>query len=89
VGYSLPEGGVLLFAVCGGEGERSDGFLPGGRTPPQRSRKKRSKGAAERDEFLRVLWRMELSRIDPGRLVFVDEMGVPTLPWLPSTLSRP
>jgi transposase len=27
---------------------------------------------------LRVLWRMELSRIDPGRLVFVDEMGTHT-----------
>jgi transposase len=27
---------------------------------------------------LRVLWRMEFSRIDPGRLVFVDEMGTHT-----------
>jgi transposase len=27
---------------------------------------------------LRVLWRMGLSRIDPGRLVFVDEMGTHT-----------
>ncbi len=27
---------------------------------------------------MRVLWRMELSRIDPGRLVFVDEMGTHT-----------
>jgi transposase len=75
VGYSLPEGGVPICSV-GGEGERSDG-LPGGRTPSQEP-KKRSKGAAERDEFLRVLWRMELSRIDPGRLVFVDEMGTHT-----------
>jgi transposase len=39
---------------------------------------KRSTGAAERDEFLRVLWRMEVGRIDPGRLVFVDEMGTHT-----------
>jgi transposase len=27
---------------------------------------------------LRVLWRMEVGRIDPGRLVFVDEMGTHT-----------
>jgi len=40
--------------------------------------KKRSKGAAERDEFLRLLWRTQMGRLDPGRLVFVDEMGVHT-----------
>ena len=40
--------------------------------------KKRSTGARERDEFLRLLWRMELGRIDPERLVFVDEMGTHT-----------
>jgi hypothetical protein len=51
--------------------------LPNGRTPPQEP-KKRSRGAAERDEFLRALWRMEVCRIDPGRLVFVDEMGTHT-----------
>jgi transposase len=27
---------------------------------------------------LRALWRMEVGRIDPGRLVFVDEMGTHT-----------
>jgi uncharacterized protein YfaP (DUF2135 family) len=27
---------------------------------------------------LRVLWRMEVGRIDPERLVFVDEMGTHT-----------
>jgi hypothetical protein len=40
--------------------------------------KKRSKGAAESDEFLRSLWRMEVGRLDPGRLVFVDELGTHT-----------
>ena len=39
---------------------------------------KRSRGAAERDEFLRLLWRMETGCVDPGRLVFVDEMGAHT-----------
>ncbi len=40
--------------------------------------KKRSKGAAERDEFLRLLWRTQMEGLDPRRLVFVDEMGVHT-----------
>lgn len=40
--------------------------------------KKRTKGAAERDEFLRLLWRTQMGDLDPGRLVFVDEMGVHT-----------
>lgn len=51
----------------------SDG-LPGDKTPLTQS-KKRSRGAAERDEFLRLLWRMEIGCVDPARLVFVDEMG--------------
>ena len=38
--------------------------------------KKRSLGAAERDEFLRSAWRMTVAgEVDAGRLVFVDEMG--------------
>ena len=75
MGYSLTEGRV---PVCGGGGfgERSDG-LPDGRATAQEP-KKRSRGAAERDEFLRLLWRMEVGRIDPGRLAFVDEMGTHT-----------
>jgi transposase len=41
--------------------------------------KKRSVGAAERDEFLRAAWRVTLAQhIDPERLVFVDEMGAHT-----------
>jgi transposase len=35
-------------------------------------------GARERDEFLRLWWRMELGSLDPSRLVFVDEMGTHT-----------
>jgi len=37
------------------------------------SRKKIGRAAAQREEFLRSLWRMELGRIDPGRLVFLAE----------------
>ncbi len=38
--------------------------------------KKRSVGAAERDEFLRAAWRaLVAGEVDAGRLVFVDEMG--------------
>lgn len=41
--------------------------------------KKRSVGAAERDEWLRAAWRVTLAaQIDPERLVFVDEMGANT-----------
>src|SRR3712207_1503887 len=75
VGYPRSEDRVPL-RPHGGFGERGDG-LSRGRTPAQEP-KKRSRGAAERDESLRVLWRMEVGRIDPGRLVFVDEMGTHT-----------
>jgi len=38
--------------------------------------KKRSLGAAERDEFLRAAWQLLfVGKVDAGRLVFVDEMG--------------
>ncbi len=41
--------------------------------------KKRSVGAAERDEWLRAAWRVTLAQhIDPERFVFVDEMGAHT-----------
>ena len=40
--------------------------------------KKRTVGARERDEFLRLLWREELGGIDPSRVAFVDEMGTHT-----------
>jgi hypothetical protein len=38
--------------------------------------KKRSLGAGEQDEFLRVAWRLMVGgEVDAERLVFVDEMG--------------
>ena len=38
--------------------------------------KKRSVGAAERDEFLRAAWRaLAAGRTEASRLLFVDEMG--------------
>ena len=51
--------------------------------------KKRSVGASERDEWLRAALRVMLAaRIDPERLVFVDEMGTntslsPIYAWAP------
>lgn len=35
-------------------------------------------GASERDEWLRLLWRTELSKVDAKLLVFVDECGTNT-----------
>jgi transposase len=35
-------------------------------------------GASERDEWLRLLWRTELSKVDSKLLVFVDECGTNT-----------
>jgi hypothetical protein len=41
--------------------------------------KKRSLGAAERDEFLRAAWRVLVAgEIEAERLVFVDECGANT-----------
>jgi hypothetical protein len=51
--------------------------------------KKRSVGAAERDELLRAAWRLLFAAsIDARRLVFVDEMGTntsitPVYAWSP------
>src|SRR5215204_6176151 len=59
-----------------GIGERGD-YLPHAQAFVAQP-KKRTKGAKERDEFLRRVWREELGRIDAERLVFVDEMGIHT-----------
>ena len=76
MGHPLSEGRVPFRRVRG-EGERSH-RLSYATTPLARS-KKRSKGALERDEFFRSVWRIkELGRIDAERLVFVDEMGTHT-----------
>ena len=51
--------------------------------------KKRSVGAAERDEFLRAAWRALVGgEIDAQRLVFVDEMGSNTSLAPPYAWSR-
>jgi hypothetical protein len=51
--------------------------------------KKRSVGAAERDEFLRAAWRALVGgEIDVQRLVFVDEMGSNTSLAPPYAWSR-
>ena len=51
--------------------------------------KKRSVGAAERDEFLRAAWRALVGgEIDAQRLVFVDEMGSNTSLAPPYTPGR-
>ncbi len=43
------------------------------------SRKKRSLGARERDEFLRAAWGLMVAgEVDAERLVFVDLLGAPT-----------
>jgi transposase len=43
------------------------------------SQKNRTVGAMERDEWLRAAWRVTLAaKLDPKRLVFVDEMGTNT-----------
>src|SRR5215213_550953 len=75
MGHPLSEGRVPIRGVRS-EGERSH-HLSYARAPLAQS-KKRTKGAKERDEFLRSLWREELGRIDAERLVFVDEMGTHT-----------
>ena len=68
MGHPLPKSRVPARGVGGGERERSDG-LPRGRTPAQEP-KKRSEWAAERDEFLRLLWRMEVG--PPGVIALED-----------------
>src|SRR5215208_2434560 len=75
VGHPLSEGRVHLRRL-GGFGERGDD-LPDAQAYVAQP-KKRTKGALERDEFLRALWREEVGRVDPSRLVFVDEMGTHT-----------
>ena len=70
---AAPEARVSA-AGGGGLGERVH-REPSAETPGLQP-KKRSLGAAERDEFLRAAWRtLVAGGIDQARLVFVDEMG--------------
>src|SRR5215212_11382025 len=75
MGDSLSEGRVPLRRQRG-IGERGY-HMPHAQASVSQP-KKRTKGAEERDEFLRSLWRKELRRVDPSRLVFIDEMGTHT-----------
>ena len=75
MGHPLSEGTVPIGRLRS-EAERGNN-LPSDKASVAQP-KKRSKGAAERDEFLRLLWRMQMGFVDPGRLVFVDEMGTHT-----------
>lgn len=52
--------------------------LPGDQRAPCTQSKKRSARASERDEWLRLVWRSTIGKLDAGRLVFVDEMGTHT-----------
>jgi hypothetical protein len=75
LGDAFPEEGVPICHLRG-EGERGNG-LPSTQAPLSQP-KKRSRAAAERDEFLRLIWRARMDELDPRRLVFVDEMGTHT-----------
>ena len=59
-----------------GRSERGD-HLPDDQAP-RKQPKKRSQRASERDEWLRLAWRVTLGTLDRRRLVFVDEMGTHT-----------
>jgi len=67
----------FLLAACGLSVSEATIDLSDAQAPLAQP-KKRSKGATERDEFLRLLWPEELGHIDAERLVFVDEMGTHT-----------
>ena len=75
MGYPPPKERVPLRGLWG-RGERGDG-LPGDQAPGAQP-KKRSAGASERDERLRLVWRSTFGKLDGKRLVFVDEMGTHT-----------
>ena len=75
LGHPLPEGRVPLRRLRG-LGER--GYRLPNAWASLAQPKKRTTGARERDEFLKLLWRKELGRVDPSGLVFVDEMGTHT-----------
>lgn len=52
--------------------------MPDDQETPREQSKKRSAGASERDEWLRLVWRATISTVECERLVFVDEMGAHT-----------
>ena len=66
----------FLFAVCGAK--VSEATICRVIKRLGHSRKKRSAGASERDEWLRLVWRSMVGKFDGRRLVFVDKMGTHT-----------
>jgi hypothetical protein len=53
-----------------------------------RTAEKKIRRSGRTRRVLKVLWRTEVGRVDPGRLVFVNEMGT-TPRWLPFTPTHP
>ena len=75
MGYPQAEKRVSLWSMQS-KGERGND-LP--RHQASRAQpKKRSAGASERDEWLRLVWRFTVGTLDGRRLVFIDEMGTHT-----------
>ena len=83
-GDPAAEARVLAAGVRDG-GQRLHGFQ--GPKAPGMDSKKSSVGASERDEFLRVAWRVMIAgEIYAERLVFLRTSAPPTPRWHPSTL---
>jgi transposase len=66
----------FLFAACGVE--VSETTICRAIKKRLSHSEKRSTGATERDEWLRVVWRSVVSGLNGKRLVFIDEMGTHT-----------
>jgi hypothetical protein len=69
VGHPLPEGRVPLRHVRGFRVSEATVCRTLKRLSHSR---KKDQGATQRDEFFRLLWRIELGRIDAERLVFLN-----------------
>jgi|SRR5215218_439967 len=67
----------FLFAACGVEVSEAT-VCRAIKRRLGNSRKKRSTGASERDEWLKLMWQAMIAALDSKRLVFVDEMGTHT-----------
>ena len=75
MGYAQAEKRVSIRSMWS-QSERDDD-LPVHQAPFSQP-KKRVAGASERDEWLRVMWRSTMGKLDGKRLMFVDEMGTHT-----------
>ena len=75
MGYAQAEKRVSIRSMWS-QSEQDDD-LPVDQAPFSQP-KKRAAGASERDEWLRVMWRSTMGKLDGKRLMFVDEMGTHT-----------